>query len=41
MQSKNFAVGFRVEHPQEMINEAMYGKNHDIKLPASPYKVTL
>ena len=40
MQSKNFAVGFRVEHPQEMINEAMYGKNHDIKLPASPYKVT-
>ena len=31
MQSKNFAVGFRVEHPQEKINEAMYGKNYYIK----------
>lgn len=40
MESKNFAVGFRVEHPQIMINEAMYGKQKDIILPASPYKVT-
>lgn len=39
MEAKNFAVGFRVEHPQEMINDALYGKqNHD--MPAAPYKVT-
>ena len=39
MEVKNFAVGFRVEHPQKMINEALYGKqNH--ALPAAPYKVT-
>lgn len=38
MEAKNFAVGFRVEHPQEMIDRAMYGKT-DMNLPASPYKV--
>ena len=40
MEAKNFAVGFRVEHPQAMIDEAMYGKQTNIKLPAAPYKVT-
>lgn len=39
MEAKNFAVGFRVEHPQNMINEALYGKQ-EIALPAAPYKVT-
>lgn len=39
MEAKNFAVGFRVEHPQSMINEYMYGRAAD-NLPASPYKVT-
>ena len=39
MEAKNFAVGFRVEHPQAMINEALYGKQ-EIRLPAAPYKVT-
>lgn len=39
MEAKNFAVGFRVEHPQSMINEYMYGKAGE-NLPASPYKVT-
>lgn len=39
MEVKNFAVGFRVEHPQQMINDALYGKQ-DINMPASPYKVT-
>lgn len=39
MEAKNFAVGFRVEHPQEMINTALYGKQEK-KLPAAPYKVT-
>ena len=39
MEVKNFAVGFRVEHPQEMINDALYGKQ-DMYMPAAPYKVT-
>ncbi len=39
MEAKAFAVGFRVEHPQEMINESQYGvKNHNI-LGAAPYKL--
>ena len=42
MEAKNFAVGFRVEHPQQMIDDAMYGngKRNDLRLPAAPYKVT-
>lgn len=40
MQAKNFAVGFRVEHPQKMINEAMYGIQKNQNLPAAPYKLT-
>lgn len=40
MECKQFAVGFRVEHPQEMINLEMYGKQDRIVLPAAPYKVT-
>jgi len=39
MEVKNFAVGFRVEHPQSMINDALYGKQ-EISMPAAPYKVT-
>ncbi len=39
MEVKNFAVGFRVEHPQSMINETLYGKQ-EITMPAAPYKVT-
>ena len=39
MEVKNFAVGFRVEHPQEMMNLALYGHQDEI-LPAAPYKVT-
>ncbi|MDD6504924.1 MAG: NAD(P)-binding protein [Lachnospiraceae bacterium] len=39
MSAKNFAVGFRVEHPQKMIDEAMYGSSN-LHLPAAPYKVT-
>lgn len=39
MEAKNFAVGFRVEHPQAMINEVLYGKQEKL-LPAAPYKVT-
>lgn len=40
MESKAFAVGFRVEHPQEMINQAMYGLSDAGILGAAPYKVT-
>lgn len=39
MESKNFAVGFRVEHPQKMINDVLYGIQEQ-NMPASPYKVT-
>lgn len=41
MEAKSFAVGFRVEHPQQMINESQYGKQADMKkLPTAPYKLT-
>lgn len=40
MEAKAFAVGFRVEHPQEMINESQYGVKEAGKLGAAPYKVT-
>jgi hypothetical protein len=40
MIAKNFAVGFRVEHPQAMIDRCLYGREARGKLPASPYKVT-
>ncbi len=40
MAAKNFAVGFRVEHPQRMIDEALYGRENLGILPAAPYKVT-
>ena len=40
MECKSFAVGFRVEHPQRMIDESQYGIQKKIILPPSPYKVT-
>ncbi|MGN0142689.1 MAG: NAD(P)/FAD-dependent oxidoreductase [Roseburia sp.] len=40
MVAKSFAVGFRVEHPQEMINRNQYGDLYYKELPAAPYKVT-
>ncbi|MDE6219783.1 MAG: FAD-dependent oxidoreductase, partial [Lachnospiraceae bacterium] len=40
MEAKAFAVGMRVEHPQSLINECMYGKEHGNELPAAPYKLT-
>ena len=36
---KAFAIGVRIEHPQEMIDQAQYGADHP-DLPASPYKLT-
>lgn len=40
MQPKSFAVGMRIQHPQAMIDEAMYGKNCPYDFGAAPYKVT-
>ncbi len=40
MQPKPFAVGFRVEHPQKLINLSQYGIMEGKALPASPYKLT-
>ena len=43
MEPKNFAVGFRVQHPQEMINRSQYGDISEELLKilgAAPYKVT-
>ena len=40
MEPKAFAVGFRVEHPQEEVNRTQYGERYANKLPAAPYKVT-
>ncbi len=40
MEAKPFAVGFRIEHPQQMMNEHQY-KGADMRyLPPADYKVT-
>ena len=40
MEAKEFAVGFRVEHPQKLINFEMYGEKMAEKLAPAPYKLT-
>lgn len=40
MQAKSFAVGVRMEHPQDFINKSQYGEKYNPKLPAAPYKLT-
>ena len=40
MQSKSFAVGVRIQHPQEIINHNQYGENYYDKLPPANYKLT-
>lgn len=39
MKSKPFAIGVRMEHPQEIISKSQYGDCYT-KLPAADYKVT-
>ena len=40
MAAKDFAVGFRIEHPQKMIDESQYGlQSDDLHLPPAPYKL--
>ncbi|MGN0241112.1 MAG: NAD(P)/FAD-dependent oxidoreductase [Candidatus Weimeria sp.] len=39
MSAKQFAMGFRIEHPQNFINESQYGREASEYLPAAPYKL--
>ena len=39
MERKNFSVGVRIEHKQEMINKAQYGDNTKLRLPPAEYKL--
>ena len=38
--AKSFAVGVRVEHKQQIINNSQYGMNSPYHLPSAAYKVT-
>jgi len=40
MDAKSFAVGFRVEHPQSLIDQGQYGEVCMRCLPAAAYKLT-
>lgn len=40
IEAKPFAVGVRVEHLQQMINDSQYGEQSLYRLPAASYKVT-
>lgn len=40
MEAKSFAIGVRVEHPQELINVSQYGEEYPDVLPAAAYKLT-
>ncbi len=45
MTQKDFAIGFRVSHPQKLINESQYGTGEEtvlerMGLPAASYKLT-
>lgn len=41
MEPKSFAIGLRVEHPTDMVNESQYGCSDDAKLlPTADYKMT-
>lgn len=39
MERKNFSVGVRIEHKQEMINKSQYGDKTKLKLPPAEYKL--
>ncbi len=41
LQQKPFSIGVRIQHPQELINVAQYGKNyHKLNLPPAEYKLS-
>ena len=39
LEKKNFSVGVRIEHKQEMINKSQYGTKTKLKLPPAEYKL--
>ncbi len=40
MEKKPFSVGFRIEHPQKLIDSSQYGENGDMRfLPPAEYKL--
>lgn len=40
LEPKPFAIGLRVQHPQELINKNQYGENYKKILPPASYKLT-
>lgn len=41
MEAKSFAIGLRIEHPRQVIDEGQYGDSAEArKLPAADYKMT-
>ena len=40
MEPKSFAVGIRIQHPQEVINTNQYGYDYDKRLSPASYKLT-
>lgn len=40
LEPKPFAIGLRIQHPQEMINKNQYGKNYSKTLSQASYKLT-
>ncbi|HWI41138.1 MAG TPA: FAD-binding protein [Verrucomicrobiae bacterium] len=40
LEAKPFAIGVRVEHPQELIDSIQYGRGHSAALPPADYAVT-
>jgi len=40
LEPKPFAIGVRVDHPVELINEIQFGMRHHEKLPAADYALT-
>lgn len=40
LEPKPFAIGLRIQHPQELINQNQYGKNYNKNLPTASYKLT-
>lgn len=40
MDSKSFAVGLRIQHPQKLINQSQYGREEGGALGAASYKLT-
>lgn len=40
MESKPFAIGLRVQHPQELINKNQYGDKYYNDMPPASYKLT-